>query len=134
MLIPIINGIFNINIEIFLKDLIFSESDYVVVVPFKSFISSENMDQNFTINKKGYTITTPWPGIIIKLKDDSDEKVRKKHDMKDMQLPAYIDYVNNHELQKKFRKFMFLEIFPEYLKQFWAHLTYYICIKSDKER
>jgi ubiquinone/menaquinone biosynthesis C-methylase UbiE len=87
--------------------------------------------------EKGYFVTTPWPGLIVKKEElfggskrqentDKSEVAGAKEDMK---TPTYISILNNPEA-KTMQNMMFLERLPNFLKKYWAHLTYFIFEKS----
>jgi hypothetical protein len=82
------------------------------------------------IFEKGYFVMTPWPGLIVKKEEifggsklGRDQAAMLENE--NMKTPEYITYLMNPE-DKTMHNLMFLEKLPNFLKKYWAHLTYYI--------
>jgi hypothetical protein len=90
------------------------------------------------IFQKGYFVTTPWPGLIVKKEELFGGPGLKSHASKlenvglkeNMKTPEYVAYLVNPDDKNKMRSMMFLERLPNFLKKYWAHLAYYIFEKT----
>jgi Methyltransferase domain len=92
------------------------------------------------IREKGYFVTTPWPGLIVKKEDilggsklgecQIVEELEPVSVTESMETPEYIKYLKNPSVKTKLNNLMVLENLPNFLKKYWAHLTYYIFQKE----
>lgn len=101
-------------------------------------IFNENLN-GFGIKEKGYIVTTPWPGVIIKKEQITNKILRKKtieedtiyHNYKlddirnNISLPTYVDILINHKRNKTLENLMILEKLPNFIKRYWSHLIYW---------
>lgn len=94
-----------------------------------------NVLDEFDLSEKGYLVTTPWPGLIMKKGGlfrhikPSDTKLQTLG-LIDIEIPEYIDYLMNETSSKKImNKLLIFEKLPNLLKKYWAHLSYWVFIR-----
>jgi len=86
--------------------------------------------------QKGYFVTTPWPGLIIKKEQllagskPKQAPVKSVESIDDMKVPEYVKLLDSGA-KSKINRMMFLESLPNPLKKYWAHLTYFIFEKNN---
>jgi hypothetical protein len=86
-------------------------------------------------SEKGYFVTTPWPGLIIKKEqlfggsNSENHRIIDIKRMDEMKIPEYIKYLDTNA-KNKMKNLMLLEMLPNFVKKYWAHLTYYIFQKN----
>lgn len=99
----------------------------------------DNTLLEFELKEKGYFVTTPWPGIVLKkeqikdkilgktsLKDTVSHNYRLDDIKNDLKIPTYADDLMNQRINVTVENLMFLEKLPTFIKKYWAHLTYWI--------
>jgi SAM-dependent methyltransferase len=89
---------------------------------------------NAESSEKGYFVTTPWPGLIIKKEEIFGSKsdhyqILDIERIDKMKIPEYVKYLDSNT-KSKIKNMMFLEMLPNFVKKYWAHLTYYIFQKN----
>lgn len=88
----------------------------------------------FQLRKRGYFVTTPWPGIILKKEQMFGERKEVREcKLDNIEIPIYANFLDNRALGKRFEKLMILEFLPDALKKYWAHLEYLIYVR-EKEK
>ncbi|MCW4003112.1 MAG: class I SAM-dependent methyltransferase [Candidatus Bathyarchaeota archaeon] len=87
-------------------------------------------------SEKGYFVTTPWPGLIIKKEQifggsnsENHRRIINIKRMDEMKIPEYIKYLDTNA-KNKMKNLMLLEMLPNFVKKYWAHLTYYVFQKN----
>jgi hypothetical protein len=94
-------------------------------------IKKQIKDQQWRLSEEGYFDIPPWPDIPVKkevlLSKFKLDFLLKETDAKST-AASILDYFsgNEEELEKRFKKWQFLENSPKFFQRYWAHHRYFI--------
>jgi hypothetical protein len=86
----------------------------------------------FDLSEKGYLITTPWPGLIMKKggifrRGKPSDTNLQTFGSNNIEVPEYVDHLMNETSRTKLvNRLLIFEKLPNLLKKYWAHLSYWV--------